>query len=91
MADEPSLHSLPTPLPPTPSMLDTVDDRPVGDLAWPPGGPRYRPQRLHAQGGLGEVHVPADAELGRTVALKRVRSGRKDAQANPNPRQECCS
>src|SRR5215470_11670940 len=77
MPDEPSPHSQPTP-PPTPSAPDTIDSAPAGELAWPPPqGPRYRPQRLHAQGGLGEVHVAADAELGRTVALKRVRADRR--------------
>ena len=35
---------------------------------------RYRPIRLHAQGGLGEVFVARDEELGRKVALKRIRS-----------------
>src|SRR5262249_10762501 len=76
MADDPSPHSLPTP-PPTPSAPDTIDSAPAGQVAWPPTpGPRYRPQRLHAQGGLGEVHVATDAELGRTVALKRVRPAR---------------
>jgi serine/threonine-protein kinase len=34
---------------------------------------RYRTLRLHAQGGLGEVHVAEDAELHREVALKRIR------------------
>jgi serine/threonine protein kinase len=76
MADEASPPSLPTPAP-TPSARDTTDHEPAGELPWPPpGGPRYRPQRLHAQGGLGEIHVAADAELGRTVALKRVRPDR---------------
>jgi serine/threonine-protein kinase len=37
------------------------------------GGGRYRPVRLHARGGLGEVHVALDEELSRQVALKRIR------------------
>jgi tetratricopeptide (TPR) repeat protein/tRNA A-37 threonylcarbamoyl transferase component Bud32 len=38
-----------------------------------PSGPRYRPVRFHARGGLGEVHVAEDGELRRDVALKRIR------------------
>jgi serine/threonine-protein kinase len=33
---------------------------------------RFTLQRFHAKGGLGEVHVAVDAELGRDVALKRM-------------------
>src|SRR5262245_24160978 len=40
------------------------------------GGGRYRPVRLHARGGLGEIHVAVDEELSRQVALKRIRGGR---------------
>src|SRR5437870_1033276 len=40
------------------------------------GGGRYRPVRLHARGGLGEVHVALDGELPRQVALKRIRRPR---------------
>jgi serine/threonine-protein kinase len=39
----------------------------------PAGGLRYTAVRLHAHGGLGEVHVAEDAELHRSVALKRMR------------------
>ncbi len=34
---------------------------------------RFAVQRFHARGGLGEVHVAADEELHRNVALKRMR------------------
>ena len=36
----------------------------------------YRPQRYHAQGGLGEVLAARQEELDRTVALKRIRPDR---------------
>jgi tRNA A-37 threonylcarbamoyl transferase component Bud32 len=42
----------------------------AGDLSSPE---RFRPLRLHAEGGLGEVHLAQDCELRREVALKRIR------------------
>jgi serine/threonine-protein kinase len=46
-----------------------------------PAASRYRALRLHAKGGLGEVHVAVDAELGRRVALKRIRPEYADQEA----------
>jgi serine/threonine-protein kinase len=44
----------------------------------PPASPRarYRVVRPHARGGLGEVFVAEDTELGRQVALKEIRPER---------------
>jgi serine/threonine protein kinase/tetratricopeptide (TPR) repeat protein len=48
------------------------DTAPGGAAAPALAGLRYRPVRFHAKGGLGEVHVAEDGELGRPVALKRI-------------------
>jgi serine/threonine protein kinase/tetratricopeptide (TPR) repeat protein len=37
------------------------------------GSAEYRPQRHHAHGGLGEILIAHQQELGRPVALKRIR------------------
>jgi serine/threonine protein kinase len=56
-------------LPPVPPVAERTDHRPPEG----PGAMRYRLMQFHAQGGLGEVHVAEDRELGRKVALKRIR------------------
>src|SRR5438445_13783101 len=42
------------------------------------GGSRFTILRLHAQGGLGQVHVARDEQLKRDVALKQIRPDRAD-------------
>src|SRR5262249_33071905 len=59
------------------SELPTVMAAGHGPLPGPSAGAsagvmRYRSVRLHARGGLGEVHVALDEELSRQVALKRI-------------------
>lgn len=51
-------------LPPIP------ESSPPGDAGL--SGMRYVPVRLHAKGGLGEIHLAEDTELRRRVALKRI-------------------
>jgi tetratricopeptide (TPR) repeat protein/tRNA A-37 threonylcarbamoyl transferase component Bud32 len=43
---------------------------------------RYEPERHHASGGLGDVFVARDRELGRAVALKRIRPQHADELAD---------
>jgi hypothetical protein len=39
---------------------------------------RYSSTRLHAKGGIGQVWLARDVELGRNVALKELRPERAD-------------
>jgi serine/threonine-protein kinase len=43
-----------------------------------PSGERFRPMKLHAAGGLGEVHLARDEQLKRDVALKQLQSKHAD-------------
>jgi tetratricopeptide (TPR) repeat protein len=45
----------------------------LGERARTDGGRRFRPIELHAHGGLGEIFVAHDEQLGRRVALKRIK------------------
>jgi serine/threonine-protein kinase len=65
---------LPTPLPPTFVETKAIGPAPVGMES----RKRYQPVKLHAEGGLGEVHLATDQELGRQVALKRIKGSRAD-------------
>ncbi|HEY2881515.1 MAG TPA: protein kinase [Pirellulales bacterium] len=44
-------------------------------------GARYRPIRFHARGGMGEIWLAEDRRIGRQVAVKKLRAGRKDREA----------
>jgi tetratricopeptide (TPR) repeat protein len=69
-----------------PAIEDTLQTSPRSQSGEPSPsftGSRYRPLRFHAAGALGEVFLAHDEELGRQVALKRIKgwaAGRDDCR-----------
>jgi serine/threonine protein kinase len=82
----------PSPVPPQPSTGDFVQQAPTDDgspvpashadpassVPASPPGDRFTVVRLHARGGLGQVHLARDEKLKRPVALKEIRPDRRD-------------
>src|SRR5688500_9863239 len=54
--------------------VKTLPQSPETPPPSPTSGSRYRVPRPHARGGLGEVFVAEDTELGRHVALKEIQA-----------------
>src|SRR5205823_9602383 len=61
------------PAPSTPSSVEWEATLPPSAASPPPRSDRYVIQQFHARGGIGEIWMAEDAEIGRKVALKRLR------------------
>ena len=65
--------------------LRPPEDEWASTIATPPlspqfRSPRYVVQKFHARGGIGEIWLAQDTEIGRSVALKRLRMKREGQQ-----------
>jgi serine/threonine protein kinase len=59
----------------TTSVLPRVESESEGVRLVPTEGPRYENEKLLGEGGMGEVALALDRDIGRKVALKRLRAG----------------
>jgi tRNA A-37 threonylcarbamoyl transferase component Bud32 len=66
-----------------PHLHTPSDARPPKDgTGWPETSTRFKPVKLHAQGGLGQVFLAEDCELHRLVALKEIQPDAADDPAS---------
>ncbi len=77
--------SEPQPIQTSPWAPDSLGEAPGpgarGLAASPTLGQRFTIERLHAQGGLGQVSLALDGQLNRPVALKEIRPDRRTEDA----------